>query len=1064
MNATQTTDDEDYTGDEAQRFAIRDAKRSLLIEMQTTLPKVVLSKPNGETFGLEELQEMLRVTESMEILLPDSAEDTAQWGKVKQKIVAAILFQVFERYEESRNDEDLKLMIGYSYGALQLESGENLTPERQAIVGFLSLKRFRNQGSLEDLTRGIHCFGRAIELAPDCHPWKSVYLTKLSTLYMLRYKHTHRLEDQEISANFLEQAVSMLSDDHPEKPERLDLLMSLHASMFHQTGRVEHLDKMMICGRQALALTPEGHRDKPQRLASLGNLYLRVFLCLGRLHDLDQSAYYAEQAVLLAPDSHHGKSWQLGELGTLYLVMFRCLGRTEDHEKAIGYYEEATHMTSGDNRIDFTLLLNLSSLYTLRYQRTEVLDDLKKAVDYQERAMTLIPSDLQDDNLLLVLLGTLCHFLSLARGSSQDFDNAVDYLNQAALLTPDNQMNKPSCLGILGEAYLARFRQFGRLEDINQSLEHLNKAALLPSDYDPALTVYLSKLGRAHELKFQSSGLLQDLQASMAYYQRAAALPTGRPRDKLESAWQWARQALCLSDHPLGGYTHAMTLLPHVVWLGSSIQHRYESISKAIGDLVTEAAAMAVTRNRNDLALEWLEQGRSIVWSQMLHLRTPLDDLHAAYPKVAEELQLVCTHLERASMPDSFSLMHASHQLSQLEVDCAHRRAAERREWLVESIRQLPGFEDFLRPSSSSKLVGMLQGRVAVIINVHNNYSGALVVQSDTKTITHVRLPDFSEQMAENARSHLTSCLQKEGVRRGFKVGTNKEKTTYVGILSMLWYDVVQPVLAHLDIAKTLPADSDALPHITWCTTGALSSLPIHAAGDYSDPSTVLPNLAISSYSPTLAALGRSISASSTFSGILAVGHASSVRGLSALPGTKAELDEVQVLARGQLFTRLDEDKACADAVLQAMESHSWVHFACHGSQNPYDPLKSALHLHDKELDLATIAQHPLKNKQLAILSACQTAKGDSALPDESLHLAAGLLMAGYPTVIATMWSVHDQDAPLITKKVYECLLEGGVPDSRKAAKALHRAVASLRATVGVEQYGRWMPYVHIGC
>ncbi|CAE6487268.1 unnamed protein product [Rhizoctonia solani] len=48
------------------------------------------------------------------------------------------------------------------------------------------------------------------------------------------------------------------------------------------------------------------------------------------------------------------------------------------------------------------------------------------------------------------------------------------------------------------------------------------------------------------------------------------------------------------------------------------------------------------------------------------------------------------------------------------------------------------------------------------------------------------------------------------------------------------------------------------------------------------------------------------------------------------------------------------------------------------------------------------------KNKGLAFLSACQTATGDTNLPDEAVHLASGMLMAGYPSVIATMWSVMD--------------------------------------------------------
>ncbi|KAG9087367.1 hypothetical protein FS749_002960 [Ceratobasidium sp. UAMH 11750] len=284
---------------------------------------------------------------------------------------------------------------------------------------------------------------------------------------------------------------------------------------------------------------------------------------------------------------------------------------------------------------------------------------------------------------------------------------------------------------------------------------------------------------------------------------------------------------------------------------------------------------------------------------------------------------------------------------------------------------------------------------------------------------------------------------------------------TFEDVLAMLWYDVVKPVLDHLGISDVSPAED--LPHITWCTTGPLSFLPLHAAGDYSSPNTILPNLAISSYTPTISSLSERTFSPASFSGILAVGHASSIRGLAELPGTRDELDQMQVHAGSLPFTRMDEENACTDAVLKAMQDHSWVHFACHASQNSLDPMKSAFHQHDGNLDLAMIARHPLKNAQLAFLSACQTAAGDSALPDESIHLAAGLLMAGDSTVIPTMWSINDRDAPLVAGKVYECLLEGGSPDTRKAALALHKAVAHLRQTIGMDEFVRWVPYIHTG-
>jgi CHAT domain-containing protein len=201
---------------------------------------------------------------------------------------------------------------------------------------------------------------------------------------------------------------------------------------------------------------------------------------------------------------------------------------------------------------------------------------------------------------------------------------------------------------------------------------------------------------------------------------------------------------------------------------------------------------------------------------------------------------------------------------------------------------------------------------------------------------------------------------------------------------------------------------------------------------------------------------------SSSFRGILAVSQAATT-GLSSLPGTVEELNHIEKRARETRFTQLVGKAATSSAVLSAMDEHSWVHLACHASQSAADPTASGFHLHDGTLDIGMIAKKQLKHAEFAFLSACQTATGDENLPEEAVHLAAGMIMAGYPTVIATMWSIRDSDAPLIAEGVYTDLLGNGTPDSRKAARALHQAAGDLRAKLGEREFASWAPYIHIG-
>ncbi len=196
----------------------------------------------------------------------------------------------------------------------------------------------------------------------------------------------------------------------------------------------------------------------------------------------------------------------------------------------------------------------------------------------------------------------------------------------------------------------------------------------------------------------------------------------------------------------------------------------------------------------------------------------------------------------------------------------------------------------------------------------------------------------------------------------------------------------------------------------------------------------------------------------------------SSPTGQYPIPGTHEEIESISnrfsEIQKQERFAALTESAATPDRVLAGMKKANWVHFACHGVQNLVSPTDSALLLSGtSQLKLSDIVETSLPSAELAFLSACQTAAGDKDLPEESVHLAAGMLLAGYKGVIATMWSIMDRDAPAVSDDVYRYLLRDATrrPDYREAAYALHHAVARLREKHGTRSYLSWVPFVHFG-
>ena len=259
----------------------------------------------------------------------------------------------------------------------------------------------------------------------------------------------------------------------------------------------------------------------------------------------------------------------------------------------------------------------------------------------------------------------------------------------------------------------------------------------------------------------------------------------------------------------------------------------------------------------------------------------------------------------------------------------------------------------------------------------------------------------------------------------------------------------------------------------------------------------------MSSYTPTASILIEKFkalpTATQTRQKLLLVSQAHAP-GLPSIPGTEREVRAVkaEMNASGFEALHLQEGDATVDRVGEEMKTHSWIHLACHGNQGNTNPLQSAFHLRDGKLGLLEIIKQRLDKAEFAFLSACQTSTGAYFLSEETVHLAAGMLVAGYRSVVGTLWSIKDSHAPMVAGDFYRYLLDGTIDgeqrrslDCRQTAYALsyatqgfrraftERAEAAAKEPLGPgesealrkrkrllaveEALLAWVPYVHFG-
>ncbi|KAF8132505.1 TPR-like protein [Boletus edulis] len=968
----------------------------------------------GMAFRLRDLEDAISTHRDANHLTPDGHPD-------KPTGLSNLGLSFITRFERHGELSDLEDAISTHRDANHLTpDGHPDKPDHLNNLGISFITRFERLGELSDLEDAISTQRDAVHLTPDGHPDKPGRLNNLALSFKARFERLGELSDLEDAISTQRDAVHLTPDGHPDKPGHLNSLALSFRARFLRLGELGDLEDAISTHRDALHLTPDGHPNKPVRLNNLGLSFITRFERLGELSDLEDAISTQRDAVHLTPDGHPDKPAGLSNLGLFFRDRFERLGELRDLEDAISTQRDAVHLTPDGHPDKPTCLSNLALSFRARFERHGELRDLEDAISTHRDALHLTPDGHPDKLIHLNNLGVSFSARFEHLGELRDIEDAISTQRDAIHLTPDGHPNKLVHLNNLGLSFITRFERHGELSDLEDAISTHRDAVQLTPDGHPDKPGHLNNLALSFRFRFERLGELRDLEAAISLYSHAASVPIGAISDRFHATRNWISCARRMR-HPslLHAHSIAINLLPQLAWIGLSLTHRYAELKQG-ADVVREAAAAALDSGLPELAVEWLEQGRSIVWGELLQLRGSYDQLSSAHPDHACRLRELSAALDDAGATREKPLSTFSESTD----DAMHLTDTHHK--LLQEIRRLPDFSQ-LRASAQSGPVVVLNAAEHHVIHRSIDLQGVL----------------------------------KSQVERW-------DRGTWESFLSPLWKSVVQPVMDAL--AFSIPGE---LSRIFWCPTGPFIFLPFHAAGlydaEYSAPGHKVFDFVVSSYVPTLSILPPSrnihVAHNDDFR-LLAVRQPPTDGQLSRLPGVHTELKHIKevITNSASACTFLEPSFGTVEEALGLMKEADWVHFACHGIQDAKNPTDSGLCLaNERRLKISDMIGLSRSRGGLAFLSACQTATGDEGLSDEAIHIAAGMLFAGYGGVIGTMWSISDTLAPIVARDVYEHLFRNGTrPDYREAAMALHEAIGRVREC-GEVSFNEWVPFIHVG-
>ncbi|MEU5593267.1 CHAT domain-containing protein [Streptomyces sp. NPDC020298] len=955
---------------------------------------------------------------------------------------------LWKRYQHTRVERYLNEAIDAAARETRITPSEHpVLPGVLGSLGNMLLARYAATSDLDELEAALAATAAGERLAQPEHPQRAAL-----------HRNTHALRQRyALALSGQPQPAYTGLDLEPPEPDVLVTLAESLLSQFIRFGDSEDAEAALRLSREALAVIP-GHA--PALSAKSAALFHR-FRLMAEPADLAEAFDSASAALAATPDDAPVRVDRLAALASIVRIRFETVGNLEDLTAAIDAADAAVSLADRLGATEHTAPAVLSGLLLARFVTLRHRGDIDQAIAAAHKAVETAPPGPETGRALTHLAAAL-HARYHALEQREDLDSALATLRTAIAATPSTHVDYP----IMRLKLAVALRDGDDRDDLDASVLILRQTArelATRSPDDPNLAHLESELGLTlMRRRFEGGGPAEDVYDALASFRASTANVTASTRTRLFSAFHSGKLSMLTGD-PRGALADYRTaiehLLPRLADRGIPRASRLAQIAQ-LPLLASDAAAAAIAADDPRGAVRLLEQGRSVIWSQLMQTRTDRNALRAEHRSLAEEFDAICADLE-----GSWPGLDGNHT-GVPGIGSRRWGLSEQFDDILARIRSLPNFDDFLEPPSFEFLHRAADDGPVAIINISSHRCDALLLTSapGKDPIRLVKLPHVTAEDIElSAAGFLDaiSRLNKPGLALG-PIEAHALGTRITDTLHRLWEDIAEPVLAELGLDQP----GAVVPRMWWCPTGPLALLPLHAAGPRNGPRVI--DRVISSYTPTLGALVRARShRPSRRPQLLAVGVADAPKNdetttpLTDLAGVRSELSVL-----GELFgdghTLRAEEQAVMPAVLSALPSHPWVHFACHGIHDPDDPANSHLVLYDGPLSVTSIAEQDLSGAELAFLSACHTARGTSALADEAIHLAAAFQLAGFQHVVGTLWRLADGPAPAITREFY-LALKTSDQGAGGSARALHDAVQRLRQDPAHASRLNWACYVHVG-
>jgi tetratricopeptide (TPR) repeat protein len=615
-------------------------------------------------------------------------------------------------------------------------------------------------GNADSLRECIMLNQAALQLRPAGHPERHNSLNNLACGFWRSFQQCGDLDLLAEAIAMHREALLLRPLGHPRHESSLHNLSGALETSFQHQGGMETLAEALSLDREALRLRPLGHPLRWGSLTGVGNALGISFAATGFPELLSESICLLREAVQLVPVTHTSYALTLTNLAQSLIVSFQHYHDRSALAEAITLLRQSLRLTTMESVHSDETLTELAEALIADFDENNHQDQLQEAVRLHRQALEHRPRGHYRRMESLKSLGRL-----LCRTECRSWSEALEMFHEALDICPIGSPIRAEVLSDTSRCFLDPESPFF---DLSRGVAHLSDAY---SDN-------FCHVNRRLRLSMSDLPMVE------------------RSHNEADTSLD-ASTLKRYSTLVLDLYTQVIGLLPRAANFGLDHSTRLQAVT-GLDSMVRDAAARALLLGRKRQALEMLEEGRGVFWTQTLHLRTnALDDVPQ---EDRQELQRLLRLLEFGGRRVVSSTQNASDRERDLE---KRRQLNEEAEALISKIRGYAGLGRFLLPPTFDALVGALPEGFVVVVNASKLGYHALLLNKNTGLVTSLELqPPPKGFDSATLRSQLPRDLGSTthgGTSRAMRM-TSGEGGSFLDVLAVLWTTIAQPVVTHFGL------------------------------------------------------------------------------------------------------------------------------------------------------------------------------------------------------------------------------------------------------------------------